>query len=42
MESQLFDEPNLADADNDEVLLGYLKTARDKLKLFFEIKDAAD
>ena len=39
MEEQLFAEPTLDDADGDEELLGHLKTAREKLKYFFEIRD---
>ena len=40
MESSLFDEPTLADADNDEELFGYLKLAREKLKEFYVLRDA--
>ena len=39
MESLLFDEPTLDDADGDEELFSFLKTAREKLKYFYELRD---
>ena len=35
----LYAEPTLEDADGDEELLGYLKTARDNIAHFLEIYD---
>ena len=40
MDSGLFNEPTLEDADNNEELLGHLKSARAKFLEFLELKDA--